>query len=502
MTSLRVFRSRFHAPFLREVRYPLQSRHVSTADACAHQAGSKREVRQPGTPAASVSRLRLLKKNMPFSTPSLVGERAEGRPVNLSSPVIAMEAPLLDARAIQTNLERIRKELTELSAACSSSSPRRINYARHLTTEDGEEQPDRQGDASADAAGVQARGSKAAKSERGSADVGKPECMGRTTFNRPPVRLVAVSKRQPASAIAAAAAAGQRHFGENYVQELIAKSQELQSLKLNWHMIGHLQSNKVKPLLKACPSLYMVETVDSAKLAKSLDDAVAAVLPERNHKPLHVLVQVNTSGEESKSGLRLEIDGREKVPVVPSSVEETAIARADHASASPKSVSSGSHSASMCSGMSMLWKGQFQISPVLQLVLSLRCFLQAEITRRCGAEDVVDLVNFIIRDCPNLRFTGLMTVGPPEPERASGAFAELAKLRQRLLSLERVRAVFDRANGPPETNEDSCGGEDRTNVFELSMGMSGDLKEAVACGSTEVRIGTAIFGARPPIQKR
>ncbi|PAM35107.1 YggS family pyridoxal phosphate enzyme, partial [Acinetobacter baumannii] len=65
---------------------------------------------------------------------------------------------------------------------------------------------------------------------------------------RPPPRLLAVSKTQPAEAVAALAAQGQSAFGENYVQEALAKMQELQQLGLEWHLIGHLQSNKAEPV--------------------------------------------------------------------------------------------------------------------------------------------------------------------------------------------------------------------------------------------------------------
>mmetsp|Transcript_14392 Transcript_14392/g.32892 ORF Transcript_14392/g.32892 Transcript_14392/m.32892 type:complete len:265 (-) Transcript_14392:178-972(-) len=112
-----------------------------------------------------------------------------------------------------------------------------------------------------------------------------------------PVTLIAVSKLKPASYLTAAYNAGQRHFGENYVQELVAKARELPD-DIAWHFIGHLQTNKVKELVSV-PNLLCVHTVDSRKLAAELQKRAAQVRPDR---PLPIMVQVNTSGEESKSG--------------------------------------------------------------------------------------------------------------------------------------------------------------------------------------------------------
>jgi len=108
--------------------------------------------------------------------------------------------------------------------------------------------------------------------------------------------LVAVSKTKPAEMLMEAYECGQRHFGENYVQELVEKAPQLPA-DIKWHFIGALQSNKVK-LLKDMPNLYMVESVHTVKLANMLEKNMP---PERAEK-LKVMVQVNTSGEESKSG--------------------------------------------------------------------------------------------------------------------------------------------------------------------------------------------------------
>ncbi|RCH87535.1 hypothetical protein CU098_002549, partial [Rhizopus stolonifer] len=106
-------------------------------------------------------------------------------------------------------------------------------------------------------------------------------------------RLVAVSKYMPVEDIAYATKTGQTHFGENYVQELAEKSKQLPS-SIDWHFIGHLQSNKCK-IVASIPNLFIVETIDSAKKADALNKACLAV--ERQDK-LKVYVQVNTSGEE------------------------------------------------------------------------------------------------------------------------------------------------------------------------------------------------------------
>ncbi|KDO29509.1 YggS family pyridoxal phosphate enzyme [Saprolegnia parasitica CBS 223.65] len=111
--------------------------------------------------------------------------------------------------------------------------------------------------------------------------------------------LVAVSKTKPVADVEEAYNQGQRHFGENYIQELVEKA-PLCPADIQWHFIGHLQSNKVKALVTGVPSLYMVESVDSVKLANKLDSAWAT---KGTGKPLAVLVQVNTSGEEQKSGV-------------------------------------------------------------------------------------------------------------------------------------------------------------------------------------------------------
>jgi pyridoxal phosphate enzyme (YggS family) len=110
------------------------------------------------------------------------------------------------------------------------------------------------------------------------------------------IRLLAVSKGQNADAVRAAYALGQRAFGENYVQEALAKADALADLPdIEWHLIGPLQGNKARP---AAQCFAWVETIDRAKIAERLSAARDARL-----LPLSACVQVNISGEQSKSGI-------------------------------------------------------------------------------------------------------------------------------------------------------------------------------------------------------
>jgi pyridoxal phosphate enzyme (YggS family) len=115
---------------------------------------------------------------------------------------------------------------------------------------------------------------------------------------RPPqvIALMAVSKTFPAEAIRAAYQAGQRLFGENRVQEFAAKAAALADLGgADWHMIGHLQSNKAA---KAVEVFSAIDSVDSLRLAEKLNAAA-----EKSGKRLPVLIEVNVGGEEAKSGV-------------------------------------------------------------------------------------------------------------------------------------------------------------------------------------------------------
>ncbi|KAJ7568571.1 hypothetical protein O6H91_01G038200 [Diphasiastrum complanatum] len=91
------------------------------------------------------------------------------------------------------------------------------------------------------------------------------------------VRLVAVSKTKSVSVIKEVYDAGHRHFGENYVQELIDKAPQL-SNDIQWHFIGHLQSNKAKNLVANVPNLYMVESVDSTKMLANCREEICTAL--------------------------------------------------------------------------------------------------------------------------------------------------------------------------------------------------------------------------------
>jgi PLP dependent protein len=202
---------------------------------------------------------------------------------------------------------------------------------------------------------------------------------------RPPdsVRLLAVSKTFPPAAIRAVHALGQRAFGENYVQEARFKHDELGDLDLEWHLIGPLQSNKARA---AATGFDWIETIDRPRIAERLAAARAGMPPQ------DVLVQVNASGEATKSG------------VAPAA----AVALARHVST-----------------------------------------------------------------LPNLRLRGIMGI----PEAAADATALRAQFRRLRQCYE---ACID-AGLPVDT---------------LSMGMSADLELAIAEGATEVRVGSAIFGAR------
>ena len=106
--------------------------------------------------------------------------------------------------------------------------------------------------------------------------------------------LLAVSKTKPAAALREAYAAGVRDFGENYLQEARAKQLELADLPLSWHFIGPIQSNKTRDIAE---HFAWVHSVDRLKIAQRLSEQRPAELP-----PLNICIQVNVSGEASKSG--------------------------------------------------------------------------------------------------------------------------------------------------------------------------------------------------------
>lgn len=202
------------------------------------------------------------------------------------------------------------------------------------------------------------------------------------------VCLLAVSKTQSATAIRALAAQGQRAFGENYVQEALAKQRELADLALEWHLIGPLQSNKCREVAE---HFDWLQSLDRTKL----------IAPLARHRPagrapLNVLIQVNIDGEASKSGC------------APAQVPALAAA---------------------------------------------------------------------IAQAPGLRLRGLMAIPAPAPDAGT-----------RRAAFAHMRELFDalRAEHPA--------------IDTLSMGMSDDFELAIAHGASMVRIGTALFGARPMLR--
>ncbi len=119
-------------------------------------------------------------------------------------------------------------------------------------------------------------------------------------FGRNPddISLLAVSKTWPASDVREAVLAGHQKFGENYVQEGVEKVAELAALGLEWHFIGPLQSNKTR---RVAESFDWVHSVDRLKIAERLSEQRPEALP-----PLQICLQVNVSGEDTKSGLSIE----------------------------------------------------------------------------------------------------------------------------------------------------------------------------------------------------
>ncbi|PWW45624.1 hypothetical protein DFR36_106114 [Melaminivora alkalimesophila] len=208
------------------------------------------------------------------------------------------------------------------------------------------------------------------------------------------VALLAVSKTFGAEAVLAAAGAGQRAFGENYVQEAVAKMEAVRALDpqraeaLQWHCIGPIQSNKTRLVAE---HFDWAHTLDRLKIAQRLSEQRPAGLA-----PLRVCIQVNVDGGASKSG----------------------------------------------------------VAPAQALEL---------------ARAVVQLPGLVLR--------GVMAIPEPAPDFE----AQLAVHRQ-------VRAVFDAiaASGAPGLGR----------FDTLSLGMTGDLEAAIAAGSTLVRVGSGIFGAR------
>ena len=195
------------------------------------------------------------------------------------------------------------------------------------------------------------------------------------------VTLLAVSKTKTSQMVEQAYLSGQRAFGESYIQEAVEKINQLQQFTdITWHFIGPIQSNKTKLIAE---NFSWVHSIDRIKVAKRLND-------HRSSKdtPLNVCLQVNISGEESKSGVTV--------------------------------------------------------------------------------DELNELVN-VIEECQQLTLRGLMAI--PEKNASTQSFE---KMQQLFCELQKTHSSVD----------------------TLSMGMSGDLVAAISAGSTMVRVGSAIFGAR------
>ena len=196
------------------------------------------------------------------------------------------------------------------------------------------------------------------------------------------VQLLAVSKTKPAMDIAIAYQAGQRRFGESYLQEALKKQQELAAFDISWHFIGPIQSNKTRPI---AAHFSWVHSVDRLKIAKRLSEQRPAHLPA-----LNICLQVNISAENTKSGVTL--------------------------------------------------------AELPQLIKQ-------------------------VSGLPNIKLRGVMAI----PESVS----DYESQRQPYRSLYQAVKQLDMAE-----------------LDTFSFGMTGDLKAAIVEGSTIVRIGTALFGAR------
>lgn len=201
------------------------------------------------------------------------------------------------------------------------------------------------------------------------------------------VRLMLVTKTKPAEMIREALATGQTLIGENKVQEINAKYDALADITHETHMIGHLQTNKVKDVIGKASC---VQSLDRIKLAHKLQDRL-----EFEDSTIDALIQVNTSGEPSKFGV--------------------------------------------------------------------------------APDEAMNLIEEAL-SCDRIRVRGLMTIGANTDDKAQ------------------VRACFSLLRHIQQQAQQRFA--DKSDFAELSMGMSGDMPLAIAEGSTMVRVGSAIFGAR------
>jgi len=210
----------------------------------------------------------------------------------------------------------------------------------------------------------------------------------------PHVTLVAVSKTKPVPDLMEAYNAGQRIFGENKIQEMAAKYEEMPK-DVEWHMIGHVQTNKVKYM---APFVSLVHGVDSLKLLKEINKQAA-----KHNRVINCLLQMHIAEEETKFGMD-----------------------------------------------------------------------EQELNDLLASED--------LHEMQNVRIVGLMGMA---------TFTE--NETQIKKEFTHLKTIFDTLAQKPSTV--NC------QLTTLSMGMSGDYELAIACGSTMVRIGSSIFGIRPPAPK-
>lgn len=210
----------------------------------------------------------------------------------------------------------------------------------------------------------------------------------------PHVTLVAVSKTKPVADLLEAYNAGQRIFGENKIQEMAAKYEEMPK-DVEWHMIGHVQTNKVKYM---APFVSLVHGVDSLKLLKEINKQAA-----KHNRVINCLLQMHIAEEETKFGMD-----------------------------------------------------------------------EQELNELLASDD--------FRQMQNIKVTGLMGMATFTDDEA-----QIKK------EFTHMKTVFDRLRNQPETLN--------FKLATLSMGMSGDYQLAIDCGSTMVRIGSSIFGQRPPAPK-
>ena len=272
------------------------------------------------------------------------------------------------------------------------------------------------------------------------------------------VRLVAVSKTKPIHLLRQAYDKAQvRVFGENYVQELVEKVPQLPS-DVQWHFIGNLQSNKIKLLLSPFLSSSSLEQKksnnDDHNNTKDDDDNDTTTTTRNNN---------NTSNTNHHSLDRLVLE----------TVSSMKLARKLQ-KAIEDAVSSSSSS-------SIVEQQEQQQQQHCRLKVFVQVNTSNEDSKggvQPNQQQVVELCHGIVTECPNLQLMGLMTIGAPNDETC---FDVLVQCRQDVMQA---------------LSSLSYSSSSLSSFLELSMGMSGDYEIAIAKGSTNVRVGSTIFGAR------